>query len=150
MTRPTVPTLCFVIPPVTMTPATLSGFLNKKEIEANYGRSYRSLTRDITRAVKAADADILQHLKLVTDDETVREGTDVTLDMIQDLSNNGLRPMWLAEETWVAEWCTRRSGSRQDNAAPIQREPEQEPIVLTKNVESPAVAQLLQQRNNDL
>jgi hypothetical protein len=133
-----------------MTPATLPGFLNKKEIEANYGRSYRSLTRDITRAVKSADTDILQHLKLVTDDDTVREGTDITLEMIQELSNNGLRPMWLAEETWVAEWIARRSGLRQDKAAPIQTEPEQEPIESTKKFESPAVVQLLQQRNIDL
>ena len=133
-----------------MTSTTLAGFLNKKEIEANYGRSYRSLTRDITRAVKNSDASILQHLKLVTEDDTVREGSDVTLDMIQDLSNNGLRPMWLAEETWVAEWCARRSSPRQDNATPIHPEPEQEPIVLTKNLESSAVTQLYQQRISDL
>src|SRR6476660_2847025 len=116
-----------------MTSANLAGFLNKKEIEANYGRSYRSLTRDITRAVKSGDTSILQHLKLVTEDDTVREGRDVTLDMIQDLSNNGLRPMWLAEETWVAEWCARRSNPRQDDTTPIQSEPEQEPIVPNNN-----------------
>jgi len=133
-----------------MTSANLAGFLNKKEIEANYGRSYRSLTRDITRAVKNGDASILQHLKLVTEDDTVREGSDVTLDMIQDLSNNGLRPMWLAEETWVADWCARRSNPRQDDVTPIQSEPEQEPIVPTKNLESSAVTQLYQQRISDL
>ena len=133
-----------------MTSANLAGFLNKKEIESNYGRSYRSLTRDITQAVKSGDASILQHLKLVTEDDTVREGSDVTLDMIQDLSNNGLRPMWLAEETWVAEWCARRSSARQDDATSIQSEPEQEPIVPTKNLESSAVTQLYQQRISDL
>ena len=133
-----------------MTSANLTGFLNKKEIEANYGRSYRSLTRDITRAVKSGDTSILQHLKLVTEDDTVREGSDVTLDMIQDLSNNGLRPMWLAEETWVAEWCARKSNAGQDHATPIQTQPVEEPIVPTKNVDSSAVVQLYQQRIHDL
>lgn len=101
-----------------MTPVTLEGFLSKKEIDASYGRSYRSLTRDITRAVKTADASVLQHLKLVTEDEDVREGTDVTLDMIQDLSNHGMRPTWLAEESWIAEWCARRSGRRRAEVQP--------------------------------
>src|SRR5262245_45553170 len=103
-------------PLVTMTPATLNGFLSKKEIESAYGRSFRSLTRDITRAVKAGDMNILRHLKLVTEDEAVREGTNVTLDMIQDLSNRGQRPMWLVEETWVADWVTRRPGRGRDTA----------------------------------
>jgi hypothetical protein len=121
-----------------MTPAALQGFLNKKEIEANYGRSYRSLTRDITRAVKTGDADILEHLKLVTDDDTVREGSDVTLEMIQDLSNNGLRPMWLAEEKWIAEWCARRSTQRSDDDAPIQPEPQPETFVPPSTSDSAA------------
>ena len=97
-----------------MTTATLAGFLSKKEIEASYGRSFRSLTRDITRAVRAGDTDILRHLKLVTEDEKVREGSEVTLDLIQELSNDGLRPMWLAEESWVADWCKGRPGQRRD------------------------------------
>lgn len=133
-----------------MTPAVLQGFLNKKEIEANYGRSYRSLTRDITRAVKSGDADILRHLKLVTDDDTVREGSDVTLEMIQDLSNNGLRPMWLAEESWVAEWCAKRSAHRADEDASIQVEPRPESPVPPASVQSPAAAQIFQQRIDDL
>src|SRR3712207_1322058 len=91
-----------------MTTATIAGYLNKKEIEANYGRSYRSLTRDITRAVKSRDSEVLEHLKLVTDDNQIREGIDVTFDLIQELSNNGLRPMWVAEEMWVAKWCAKK------------------------------------------
>lgn len=132
-----------------MTPATLTGFLNKKEIEATYGRSYRSLTRDITRAVKTGDANVLQHLKLVTDDETVREGSDVTLEMIQDLSNNGLRPMWLAEESWVAEWCARRSTQQPDDGASIQSEPQPETFVPRSTIDT-AAGQILQLRINDL
>jgi hypothetical protein len=137
-----------------MTPVSLSGFLNKKEIEASYGRSYRSLTRDITRAVKAGDTEILQHLKLVTEDDTVREGSDVTLEMIQELSNHGLRPMWLAEESWIADWCARRSGHRRDNAVVPSKT---RPVSKAAVVEQPAAStptqsaptEFLQQRIDD-
>jgi hypothetical protein len=107
-----------------MTPVTVDGYLSKKEIEASYGRSFRSLTRDITRAVKMADAKTLRHLKIVTEDIKVREGTEVTLEMIQDLSNRGLRPMWLAEKSWVAEWCIQRSKRRRNYNQPPDHPPE--------------------------
>jgi len=142
-----------------MTPVTLEGFLSKKEIEASYGRSYRSLTRDITRAVKTGDTKILQHLKLVTEDEKVREGTDVTLDMIQDLSNHGMRPTWLAEETWIADWCARRSGQRRADVIPsdVPSRPDSRPVTSTRASDppdatlpiQPAAVELLQQRVDD-
>ena len=152
MTCPGLPcqTSLFVTLSVTMTPATLAGFLNKKEIEANYGRSYRSLTRDITRAVKSGDTSILQNLKLVTDDEKIREGSEVSFELIQELSNSGLRPMWVAKESWVAEWCAQKSSRQSGDATPIQTQPLEEPIVPTKNVDSSAVVQLYQQRISDL
>ena len=142
-----------------MTTVTLEGFLSKKEIEASYGRSYRSLTRDITRAVKTGDAKILQHLKLVTEDEKVREGTDVTLGMIQDLSNHGMRPTWLAEESWIAEWCARRSARRNGEVAPmdVPDTPDtrpssptraSDPVAPTPSIQL-ATAELFQQRIDD-
>ncbi len=133
-----------------MTSATLTGFLNKKEIEANYGRSYRSLTRDITKAVRSRDANILQHLKLVTDDEQIREGSDVTLDLIQELSNSGLRPMWLAEETWVAERCLKRSATLENGDTSIQKDSDPKPIVPTTNFDSQDARDLYQKLLRDL
>jgi hypothetical protein len=140
-----------------MTTATLTGFLSKKEIEASYGRSYRSLTRDITKAVKAGNTDILRHLKLVTEDEAVREGTDVTLDMIQDLSNQGQRPMWLAEESWVADWCTQRSVYRRDSTKQTEVESASRPVTQSPSKDSSSAStptqsapvEFLQQRIDD-
>jgi hypothetical protein len=130
-----------------MTSAVVPGFLNKKEIETNYGRSYRSLTRDITRAVKSRDANILQHLKLVTEDEQIREGSEVTLDLIQELSNRGLRPMWVAEETWVADWVLKKTREGDPTAQPAP-EPKPSPSIIKSETSAPL--HFYQQRIHDL
>ena len=90
-------------PDNTMTTSAIRGFLTKKEVTELYGRSHRSLTRDFSSAVRVGDREVLAHLKILTDDETVREGTDVTLDQIQDLSNRGLSPTWYVERAWAAK-----------------------------------------------
>lgn len=137
-----------------MTVASPRGYLNKKQIEATYGRSYRSLTRDITNAVKVGDTKILQYLKLVTEDGKLREGSDVTLDMIQELSNSGLRPMWLAEETWVADWVAKPKDRRGSVDANSQSPSEvQRPNAGPSSTTSPSQSiteDALQQRIEDL
>src|SRR5258708_982061 len=99
-----------------MTPATISGYLTKKEVEERYGRSHRSLTRDFSSAVRRQDEKVLPHLKLQTEDGNVRPGTDVTLEQIQELSNEGLSPTWYVEGEWAAE----RYGAR---TTPIEERP---------------------------
>ena len=91
-----------------MTPTPIPDYLTKKEVEEQYGRSYRSLTRDFSTAVRLKDEAILIHLKLHTEDGTLRQGTDVTLEQIQELSNSGLSPTWYVE----GEWAARRYGTR--------------------------------------
>jgi hypothetical protein len=86
-----------------MTPSAIPGFLTKTEVAELYGRSHRSLTRDISSAVRVKNVEVLKHLKILTDDEKIREGTDVTLDQIQDLSNRGLSPTWYIERAWAAK-----------------------------------------------
>lgn len=97
-----------------MTAASIKGFLTKKEVQERYGRSHRSLTRDFSSAVRVKDREVLTHLKVLTDDGTVREGTDVTLEQIQELSNNGLSPTWYIEGGWAAV----RYGARSEPRAP--------------------------------
>lgn len=100
-----------------MTPSAIPGYLTKKEVEEQYGRSYRSLTRDFSTAVRLKDESILVHLKLQTEDGTVRPGTDVTLEQIQEWSNRGYSPTWFVEENWAAEKYGKRS-------QPIKKEPD--------------------------
>lgn len=93
-----------------MTPAPIAGHLTKKELSERYGRSHRSLTRDFSTAVRTGDTDVLTHLKLQTEDGTERSGTDVSLEQIQELSNQGLSPTWYVEE----EWAAKRYGPKDD------------------------------------
>ncbi len=84
-----------------MSVSPVTNYLTKKEIEENYNRSHRSLTRDFSNAVRVGDSEILQHIKLRTDDGNELVGTEVTLEMIQELSNKGLSPTWYAKQEWV-------------------------------------------------
>lgn len=86
-----------------MSASPVTNYLTKKEIEENYNRSHRSLTRDFSNAVRVGDSEILQHLKLRTDDGNELVGTEVTLEIIQELSNKGLSPTWYAKQEWVQE-----------------------------------------------
>lgn len=105
-----------------MTPATLPGYLTKKEVEEHFGRSHRSLTRDFSAAVRRKDENILPHLKLHTEDGTVRPGTDVTLEQIQKWSNEGLSPTWFVEGEWAAERYGARTPPASEQFTPKARE----------------------------
>ncbi|MCA9077750.1 MAG: hypothetical protein KDA93_22175 [Planctomycetaceae bacterium] len=106
-----------------MTPAPIPGYLTKKEVTERYGRSHRSLTRDFSTAIRMGDEEVLTHLKLQTEDGTERAGTEVTLEQIQQLSNNGLSPTWYVE----GEWAAQRYGTR-ETPAPASTEPQPEKI----------------------
>lgn len=97
-----------------MSATPIRGFITKKEVEELYGRSHRSITRDFSSAVRVGDNTVLKHLKLRTEDEQVRDGDDVTLELIQELSNNGLTPTWYIERTWAEQ----RYGVRSKTAKP--------------------------------
>lgn len=101
-----------------MTPAPIPGYLTKKEVEERYGRSHRSLTRDFSAAVRTQDQKVLPHLKLQTEDGTVRQGSEVTLDEIQKLSNQGLSPTWYVAGEWAAERYGARSAPAPERATP--------------------------------
>ena len=90
-------------PVITMSASPIDGYLTKKEIEESFDRSHRSLTRDFSNAVRVGDSKVLPHLKLRTDDGNELVGTEVTLEMIQELSNKGLSPTWYAKREWVQE-----------------------------------------------
>ena len=101
-----------------MSASPVTNYLTKKEIEENYNRSHRSLTRDFSNAVRVGDSEILQHLKLRTDDGNELVGTEVTLEMIQELSNKGLSPTWYAKQEWVQQ----RYSKETTKAKPVKQE----------------------------
>ncbi len=101
-----------------MSASPVTNYLTKKEIEENYNRSHRSLTRDFSNAVRVGDSEILQHLKLRTDDGNELVGSEVTLEMIQELSNKGLSPTWYAKQEWVQQ----RYSKETTKAKPVKQE----------------------------
>jgi len=103
-----------------MSASPIVGYLTKKEIEETFQRSHRSLTRDFSNAVRVGDSDILRNLKLRTEDGKEFEGTTVTLEQIQQLSNQGLSPTWYARGEWVEEHYGKESAKKQ------KKQPEQE------------------------
>jgi hypothetical protein len=105
-----------------MTPPPISGFLTKTEVEELYGRSHRSLTRDFSAAVRLKDQKVLTHLKLQTEDGKVRQGTEVSLEQIQELSNKGLSPTWYVEGNWAAERYGARTTAANESTPAKARE----------------------------
>lgn len=132
-----------------MTPAPIPDYLTKKEVEEQYGRSYRSLTRDFSTAVRLRDETVLVHLKLQTEDGVIRPGTEVTLEQIQELSNTGLSPTWYVEGEWAAQrYGTRDSPPSEPTPKPIHdRSPEKE---RSSDIISNELVRRLEQQIQDL
>ncbi|QDT45682.1 hypothetical protein Pan241w_58090 [Gimesia alba] len=96
-----------------MSASPIEGYLTKKEIEEEFSRSHRSLTRDFSQAVRVGDSEILPNLKLRTDDGKELVGTDVTLELIQELSNQGLSPTWYARREWVQDHYDKEASKKE-------------------------------------
>lgn len=134
-----------------MTPAPIPGFLTKKEVEERYGRSHRSLTRDFSVAVRRGDPKVLPHLKLQTEDGTVRSGTEVTLEQIQKWSNEGLSPTWYVEGEWAAErYGVRPTSTSQRPSAKTGDAPENAGEPTKVRPDATELVQRLEQQIQDL
>jgi hypothetical protein len=76
-------------------------YITKTEAARLYQRSERSISRDITNAVKFGDGRVLQHVELRLEDGTRRPGTELTIEEIVDLRDRGLNPTWLLQTVWL-------------------------------------------------
>ncbi len=94
-----------VSPPDMTSPATegltTEGFVNKHNAVHLFNRSHRSLSRDITTAVRMGDEEILKHFRLQTQDGQVREGIGVTIEVLDELRDAGQVPTWWAERDYL-------------------------------------------------
>lgn len=134
-----------------MSPATLPGFLTKKEVEERFGRSHRTLTRDFSSAVRLNDEQVLSHLKVHTEDGIIRQGTEVTLEEIQQWSNDGLSPTWFVEEAWAAVRYGAKSNPVREQSAVKKEKPSAVPTeTSTVRMESSELVRRLEQQIGDL
>jgi hypothetical protein len=83
-------------------------YITKTEAARLYRRSERSISRDITNAVKFGDHRVLQHVELRLEDGTRRPGDELTIEEIVELRDRGLNPTWLLQTAWLKMTYGRR------------------------------------------
>jgi hypothetical protein len=76
-------------------------YITKTEAARVYRRSERSISRDITNAIKFGDSRLLQYIELRLEDGTRRAGRELTIQEIVDLRDRGLNPTWLLQKAWL-------------------------------------------------
>ena len=131
-------------------------YITKTEAARFYRRSERSISRDITNAVKFGDQRLLKFIELRLEDGTRRPGTELTIDEVVELRDRGLNPTWMLQIGWLTSSYGRRDEPLDiggDLDPPIQPEmpeastalaPEQHVAVLTAQNDA------LRQANADL
>ncbi len=80
---------------------TTEGFVNKRDAVELFNRSHRSLSRDITTALRLKDEKTLQHFRLQTQDGQVREGTEITIEILDKLRDAKQVPTWWADRDYL-------------------------------------------------
>ena len=107
-----------------MATPSIPAHITKKEVEERFDRSHRSLTREFSRAIRVGDTEVLQHLKLLTEDGEIRDGSEVSLAEIQELSNQGLMPTWYVQ----TDWAEQKYGAKSKQTKRTQPEQKQKPF----------------------
>lgn len=83
-------------------------YITKTEAARLYRRSERSISRDITNAVKFGDQPLLKNIELRLEDGTRRPGTELTIDEVVELRDRGLNPTWMLQIGWLTSSYGRR------------------------------------------
>jgi ribosomal 50S subunit-recycling heat shock protein len=91
-------------------------YLTKTEAAHWFQRSERSLSRDITNAIKARDQDVLEHVRLRLEDGTVRPSTDINIGEIIRLRDDGQNPTWELAVVWLEARYGKRGVTPQEEA----------------------------------
>lgn len=79
----------------------IPGFITRKQASERCKRAERTLQRYWSRAIELRTTDVLDHLKLSTEDGQIVDGLDVTKDAIERLKNDGKNPTWYVHAAWV-------------------------------------------------
>lgn len=102
-----------------------SGYLTRAEASKLYNRSQRALERDLDVALVTEDAESLRHWKLVTKDRQIREGQQVSTELVKQLFGEGMTPTWCVE----GDYLEQRFGRKGDPKPPSRNStPPAEPL----------------------
>jgi hypothetical protein len=116
-------------------------FITKTEAALVYRRSERSISRDITNALRLRDQRLLQHIELLLENGTRRPGNELTIEEVVDLRDRGLNPTWLLATAWL-----KKAYGRRDEPPPAESDLTADTLsdpILTPN---PALPEELTQR----
>jgi hypothetical protein len=89
-----------------------AGFLTRPEAARQFNRSQRALERDLNVALAIKDDASLVHWKLFTKDGVVRDGENVTAEIVKELVDTGMAPAWCIAEFFLQETYGRRGEPR--------------------------------------
>jgi hypothetical protein len=95
-----------------MPDATVPDYITKTEAAQVYRRSERSISRDITNALKFHEQRVLQHIELRLEDGSRKPGTKLSIEEVVDLRDKGQNPTWLLDTTWLRNKYGRRDEPR--------------------------------------
>jgi hypothetical protein len=91
-----------------MPESTTPDYITKTEAAVVYRRSERSISRDITNALRFNDRRVLQHIELRLEDGTRRLGNELSIEEVVDLRDRGMNPTWLLATAWLKKTYGRR------------------------------------------
>jgi hypothetical protein len=89
-----------------------AGFLTRPEAARQFNRSQRALERDLNVALAIKDDASLVHWKLFTKDGIVRDGENVTAEIVKELVDTGMAPAWCIAEFFLQETYGRKGEPR--------------------------------------
>ena len=72
----------------------LDGFLTKTQASKKFGRHKSTITRGINAALRAKDDKVLDLCKVKTADGKILDGNSMAPELLSQLHNDGLRPIW--------------------------------------------------------
>jgi len=107
-----------------------SDYITKTEAAQVYRRSERSISRDITNALKFGDRRVLQHVELRLENGKRRPATELSIGEVVDLRDRGLNPTWLLETAWLKRNYGRRDEPRPPASEPLGGVTDEAPIAV--------------------
>jgi len=115
-----------------------AGYVTRSEAPKKYNRSQRALERDLDVALAIQDQELLSYWKLITKDGVVRDGRDVTLEIVKELVANGMAPAWCVAQSFLEAKYGRKGAPRPSALA--QQPAESIPAESAKESQSPKLS----------
>ena len=108
----------------------LDGFITRKQACEQFDISDRSIGRYLKKAMQKNDAAFLNQFRLITLDDEIIAGPNVSFEVIERLQAEGRVPTWYVSQAWMQRKFTSRNGTAADDTVELHTtvEPKSEPL----------------------